>query len=643
MERVRRTVFTLFFMVTMIASLMMLSAPVLVAAGDILISLLLASRFACARCYGFREHMDRYGFTISLMDIPLASIIRSLVLTCVYSWYEGSGFVNVPYFGTATFCSTASVLMLCIKACFFNPTLEIYDEGPLSVSREKLKLKLSWGMAVLFLSSLVFALAHVVVAYRTTTKARRKLLFHRLDPEAVLACKSIFSGNNKVPRSPTPYLGKFSKSNSEIKRKTSIRDEHEQLPVSLLAEVDSMFVACNGIVLHYKISSSDSPFSLGSSPFADSSSSSSPTNLSTVSFLSDRSLDVTPKSNIHINGGFSNQFNSSTLYAPLLTGSVISPTLFPDEIPDLSLNNTVYDASLPGMMNTDIDLEDSGKFGIVLIHGFGGGVFSWRHVVGVLAQEVGCPVVAFDRPGWGLTSRPRRKDWEKKQLPNPYMLESQVDLLLSFCSCLGLSSVVLVGHDDGGLLALKAVEKVRTFDSINVEIKGVVLLGVSLSREVVPAFARILLHTSLGKKHMVRPLLRTEITQVINRRAWYDSTKLTSDVLNLYKTPLFVEGWDEALHEIGRLSFATVLSPQNAEALLRSVEDLPILVVAGAEDALVSLKYSQAMASKLVNSRLVSISGCGHLPHEECPKVLLATLSPFITRLLFSQHTFERQ
>lgn len=66
-----------------------------------------------------------------------------------------------------------------------------------------------------------------------------------------------------------------------------------------------------------------------------------------------------------------------------------------------------------------------------------------------------------------------------------------------------------------------------------------VLLGVSLSREVVPAFARILLHTSLGKKHMVRPLLRTEITQVINRRAWYDSTKLTSDVLNLYKVATF--------------------------------------------------------------------------------------------------------
>lgn len=60
-------------------------------------------------------------------------------------------------------------------------------------------------------------------------------------------------------------------------------------------------------------------------------------------------------------------------------------------------------------------------------------------------------------------------------------------------------------------------------------------MSVSLTREMVPAFARILLRTSLGKKHLVRPLLRTEITQVVNRRAWYDATKLTTEVLSLYK------------------------------------------------------------------------------------------------------------
>jgi len=72
--------------------------------------------------------------------------------------------------------------------------------------------------------------------------------------------------------------------------------------------------------------------------------------------------------------------------------------------------------------------------------------------------------------------------------------------------------------------------------------------------------------------------------------------------LILCKAPLFVEGWDEALHEVGRLSFSTVLPSKRAADLLRSVEDLPVLVVAGSEDALVSVKSAQAMALKLVNS-----------------------------------------
>lgn len=39
---------------------------------------------------------------------------------------------------------------------------------------------------------------------------------------------------------------------------------------------------------------------------------------------------------------------------------------------------------------------------IMLIHGFGGGVFSWRHVMKSLVKECCCPVLAFDRPGFGL-------------------------------------------------------------------------------------------------------------------------------------------------------------------------------------------------------------------------------------------------
>lgn len=39
--------------------------------------------------------------------------------------------------------------------------------------------------------------------------------------------------------------------------------------------------------------------------------------------------------------------------------------------------------------------------GLLLIHSFGGGAFSWRHLLQPLADACGVPVVAFDRPGFG--------------------------------------------------------------------------------------------------------------------------------------------------------------------------------------------------------------------------------------------------
>lgn len=649
-EKIRRCVRTVFFMVAMLVSLLVSSLPVLVAVGDVLVPCVLISSFTCVRCYSIREHLQRYAFKSSLTDIPLVSLIRSLLITCVYSMCDAPALSHGPYLATVTLSSFISILLLSVKACVFTVNSQIEAEASSSLSRKRLHLKKSWGMPVLFFSSLVFALGHIVVAYRTSCRARRKLLFHRVDPEAVLSCKSVFSGYQKVPRSPTPSAGKTPKSDSEMRRKPfgSSRDDGE-VSVSLLTDMDSLFIACQGISLHYKLSISGSPTrSLSSITFLEPNSTSIPQQMAIGGLKLDRPpLSVFSKTQYSLHRSFSNQFHSSSLYAPLLDSSPTSPVLSEElEIPVLSLNDAGNDEEMNNKLNRGIlqrDLEGNGQFGIILVHGFGGGVFSWRHVMGPLAWQVNCNVAAFDRPGWGLTSRPNRKDWEETSMPNPYKLETQVDLLISFCLEMGFSSVVLIGHDDGGLLALMAAQKVQNSpNSFNVSVKGVVLLSVSLSREVVPPFTRILLRTSLGKKHMVRPLLRTEITQVVNRRAWYDATKLTTEVLSLYKAPLCVEGWDEALHEIGRLSHETLLSQQKQASLLKAVENLPILVVAGAEDALVQLTTAQAMASKLVNSRLVAISGCGHLPHEECPKALLAAISPFISRIL-SQPDLQNQ
>lgn len=49
----------------------------------------------------------------------------------------------------------------------------------------------------------------------------------------------------------------------------------------------------------------------------------------------------------------------------------------------------------------DVQPEQDQGFAVVLIHGFGGGVFAWRHVMEPLAMQCQARVVAFDRPGFG--------------------------------------------------------------------------------------------------------------------------------------------------------------------------------------------------------------------------------------------------
>lgn len=82
-DKIRRCLRTLFFMVAMLASLLVSSLPVLVAIGDMLVPCILISSFTCVRCYGFKEHLHRYAFKSSLTDIPFVSMIRSVIIICM--------------------------------------------------------------------------------------------------------------------------------------------------------------------------------------------------------------------------------------------------------------------------------------------------------------------------------------------------------------------------------------------------------------------------------------------------------------------------------------------------------------------------------------------------------------------------------
>ena len=90
---------------------------------------------------------------------------------------------------------------------------------------------------------------------------------------------------------------------------------------------------------------------------------------------------------------------------------------------------------------------------VVLLHGFGASVFSWRHVLPMLTE--GRQVVAFDRPAFGLTSRLVPGEWDPSDWPpgGPYGPATQVSLVVALLDWLGVERAALVGHSLGGSVA----------------------------------------------------------------------------------------------------------------------------------------------------------------------------------------------
>ena len=68
---------------------------------------------------------------------------------------------------------------------------------------------------------------------------------------------------------------------------------------------------------------------------------------------------------------------------------------------------------------------------------------------------------------------------------------------------------------------------------------------------------------------------------------------------------------------------------EDSTALLPGIA-VPVLVVAGEEDALIPPAESEAMAAALPNARLVLYPGAGHLPPVERPDELSVELLAFL-------------
>ncbi|GAB4827589.1 hypothetical protein Ancab_034471 [Ancistrocladus abbreviatus] len=194
-NRVIRAIKTLFFLITLLISFLLFSAPVLLALADtILPSALLSASYLSPPSLSpqsLSSYLNTYDVRYSLIDIPLISILRSLVIVCVYSFCDGPRLSRGPYLLVVTICSVLSLVFVSLKASF------VFG-GSIGNSRGESGSVRGGVEVALFVCSYVLAVGHVVVAYRTSCRERKKLLVYKIDIEAVSACKNGFSKYEKM-------------------------------------------------------------------------------------------------------------------------------------------------------------------------------------------------------------------------------------------------------------------------------------------------------------------------------------------------------------------------------------------------------------------------------------------------------------
>ena len=260
-------------------------------------------------------------------------------------------------------------------------------------------------------------------------------------------------------------------------------------------------------------------------------------------------------------------------------------------------------------------MQGQGQPVFVLLHGFGSSTFSWRDVMGPMAQYG--TVIAFDRPAFGLTERPLPGEWVGG---NPYTSDAQVDLTLHLMDRLGVDKAILVGNSAGGtiavLTALRQPERVE----------GLILVNPAIY-DTGGGPSWIKFAAALPQVRRISPLLVRSLVGQLERSlpsAWHDPSKITEDVLEGYKKPLQVDNWDRAFWEFTIAERATGLESQ-----IQTIT-IPTLVIAGDDDRWVPTELSVRLSREMPAATLALIPECGHVPQEECPEPFMRAVSSFL-------------
>jgi pimeloyl-ACP methyl ester carboxylesterase len=261
--------------------------------------------------------------------------------------------------------------------------------------------------------------------------------------------------------------------------------------------------------------------------------------------------------------------------------------------------------------------SDSIKGNVLLIHGFGGSTFSWRHTGAFLANQ-GYRVIALDLPAFGYSDR------EYVSTKNNI---SRTDLTKILCNKIDDKNPwIIIGHSMGGAIANFMTNTSPENISALIIVNGA---SVSTKKSTLSPVCNRLFNFPptlrwiefLGKNKMIKRENIYELLQSSYGR------KPSEEEVDGYFKPLNQKGTPKAIIN----SF--VYSNKNDNYKLENFEKFKTLIIGGENDEIISVKVAYEINKDIKNSELHIIKNAGHCPMETHQEEFHHIISNFLNQL----------
>ena len=225
-------------------------------------------------------------------------------------------------------------------------------------------------------------------------------------------------------------------------------------------------------------------------------------------------------------------------------------------------------------------------------------------------------VVAFDRPGFGRTARPRDRVWTAA---------AQADLIHAALRRLGIEQPIVVGHSYGTIVALELALRHPTAVAALTLLSGYYFPTTRIdvpfqASPAIPVLGDVMRHT-------VSPLL--------GRLAWpgllrllFDPAPAPADFAALRDLVMRPEQIRATASEYA-LMVPTVAALQRHYVRLR----LPVVIAGGTEDRYIGTEEQSGRLHRVLpHSDYRPVSGVGHMLHHTAPREAMALIDLAVRR-----------